>query len=162
GVGGPAHYFVDAPDVESVRGALAWAKERGVPVRVLGGGSNVVVADDGFAGLVLRPALRGRAFREEEGRAVLVARAGEPWEEVVADSVARCLQGLECLSGIPGWAGATPIQNVGAYGQEVAETIERVEVLDRATLEAVSLTANECRFAYRDSRFKSEDPERFI
>ena len=161
GVGGRARYFFDATSVEAVKAALAWAKQRGVETRILGGGSNVVVADDGFDGLVLRTAIRGRSFMHG-GDIVLTVGAGEPWDDVVRESVERGLQGLECLSGIPGWAGATPIQNVGAYGQEVAETVVAVEVLDRATLEVRELSAEECRFAYRDSRFKSEDPDRFV
>ena len=162
GVGGAARFFFDAPDAASVRQALAWAKERGVAVRVLGGGSNVVVPDGGFDGLVLRPLLRGLRFRDSGSDVEVAVQAGETWDDVVGDCVERELQGLECLSGIPGWAGATPIQNVGAYGQEVAETIDRVDVLDRATLETKTLAAAACRFAYRDSRFKSEDPERFV
>ncbi|HVR20593.1 MAG TPA: UDP-N-acetylmuramate dehydrogenase [Polyangiaceae bacterium] len=162
GIGGVARFFFDAPDVASVRAALSWAKGRGTPTRILGGGSNVVVSDDGFDGLVLRTAIRGCVFRDAEQSVELTVHAGEPWDDVVRASVARGLQGLECLSGIPGWAGATPIQNVGAYGQEVAECIERVDVLDRSTLEPLSLAASECRFAYRDSRFKSDDPERFV
>jgi UDP-N-acetylmuramate dehydrogenase len=162
GVGGPARFFLDATSAAEVRGALEWAKRRGAPVRILGGGSNVVVADDGFDGLVLRTAIRGRAFRDVDGGAELSVGAGEPWDDVVRESVERELQGLECLSGIPGWAGATPIQNVGAYGQEVAETIASVEVLERTTGETTTLTGTECRFAYRDSRFKAEDAERFV
>jgi UDP-N-acetylmuramate dehydrogenase len=162
GVGGAARFFVDAEDVPTARAALAWAAERGVRLRVLGGGSNVVVSDGGFDGLVLRPALRGLTFHDAGEHVEVTAGAGEPWDGVVKACVERGLQGLECLSGIPGWAGATPIQNVGAYGQEVAETLERVEVLDRRTLEQATLGAAECRFAYRDSRFKSDDPERFV
>jgi UDP-N-acetylmuramate dehydrogenase len=162
GVGGAARFFVDAADAASVGEALAWAKRRGVPSRILGGGSNVVVSDDGFDGLVLQPALRGRSFREAHGGIELDVGAGELWDDVVRDSVERGLSGIECLSGIPGWAGATPIQNVGAYGQEVAETIVRVEVLDRTTLEISALTQSECRFRYRDSLFKSEEPDRFV
>jgi UDP-N-acetylmuramate dehydrogenase len=162
GVGGPARFFVDANDVTAVRAALAWARQRDVRTRILGGGSNVVAADDGFDGLVLRPALRGLAFHGTGEHVDVVVSAGETWDDVVEKCVERGLQGLECLSGIPGWAGATPIQNVGAYGQEVSETIERVDVLDRATHELTTLTSKECRFAYRDSRFKSDDPDRFV
>jgi UDP-N-acetylmuramate dehydrogenase len=133
-----------------------------VPVRVLGGGSNLVVADAGFDGLVLAMALRGVAFSAASGDARLTAQGGEPWDDVVASAVARGLAGLEGLSGIPGCAGATPIQNVGAYGQEVAETIESVRAIDRETGTAVELSAAECRFAYRDSFFKAEAPERYV
>jgi UDP-N-acetylmuramate dehydrogenase len=162
GVGGVARWFLDTPDVGALREALAWAKGAGVSVRILGGGSNVVVSDAGFDGLVLRTALRGRVFRDVGRDVELTAHAGEPWDDLVRDSVERGLQGLECLSGIPGWAGATPIQNVGAYGQDVSESIEAVEVLDRATLETASLSAADCAFSYRDSRFKSGEPERFV
>jgi UDP-N-acetylmuramate dehydrogenase len=162
GVGGAARFFVDAADATSAGEALAWAKRRGIPTRILGGGSNVVISDDGFDGLVLQPALRDRSFREAHTGIELDVGAGELWDDVVRDSVERGLSGIECLSGIPGWAGATPIQNVGAYGQEVAETIVRVEVLDRATLEVSALSSSECRFRYRDSFFKSEEPDRFV
>jgi UDP-N-acetylmuramate dehydrogenase len=162
GVGGVARWFLDTPDVGALREALAWAKGAGVSVRILGGGSNVVVSDAGFDGLVLRTALRGRVFRDVGRDVELTAHAGEPWDDLVRDSVERGLQGLECLSGIPGWAGATPIQNVGAYGQDVSESIEAVEVLDRVTLETSSLSAADCAFSYRDSRFKSGEPDRFV
>jgi UDP-N-acetylmuramate dehydrogenase len=162
GVGGKARFFVDATDPASVGEALAWARGRGVPARILGGGSNVVVADGGFDGLVVRPALRGLSFRDANDHVELDVGAGELWDDVVRDSVNRGLFGIECLSGIPGWAGATPIQNVGAYGQEVAETILRVEVLDRTTLEVSALAPGACRFRYRDSLFKSEEPDRFV
>lgn len=162
GVGGEARYLVEARDESQVLEALEWARARGVAVRVLGGGSNLVVADAGFDGLVLAVALRGISFSSEAGDAVLEARAGEPWDDVVACAVARGLAGLEGLSGIPGCAGATPIQNVGAYGQEVAETITRVRAVDRSTLRVVELSGAECKFAYRDSFFKSEAPERFV
>jgi len=162
GVGGEASFVSDATDEASVLAAFRWAKERGIHVRVLGGGSNVVVADGGFDGLVVRMLTRGRSFTAGDGELMLDAAAGEPWDELVAESVARGAQGLECLSGIPGLTGATPIQNVGAYGQDVAETIARVRVLDRETLTTRELDAAACRFAYRDSFFKSEAPERYV
>jgi UDP-N-acetylmuramate dehydrogenase len=162
GVGGNARYLVEAGNEQQVLEALEWARGRGAPVRVLGGGSNLVVSDDGFDGLVLVVALRGLAFSSASGDAVLEARAGERWDDVVQSAVARGLAGLEGLSGIPGCAGATPIQNVGAYGQEVAETISRVRAVDRSSLQIVELSRADCRFAYRDSFFKSEAPERFV
>lgn len=162
GVGGAARYLVEAHDEAEALEALEWARSRGLPVRILGGGSNLVVADAGFDGLVLAVALRGVSFSSESGDAVLEARAGEPWDDVVARAVARGLSGVESLSGIPGSAGATPLQNVGAYGQEVAETITRVRAIDRSTLRVVELSGAECKFAYRDSFFKSEAPERFV
>ncbi|RYZ09410.1 MAG: UDP-N-acetylmuramate dehydrogenase [Myxococcales bacterium] len=162
GVGGKARYFALARSESDVIQALGWAKAREVPVRVLGGGSNLVVADQGFDGLVVGVELRGVSFSPTTGGALLTARAGEPWDDVVESAVRRGLAGLEGLSGIPGSVGATPIQNVGAYGQEVAETIDSVRAVDRATLEPLELDAKACRFSYRDSFFKSEAPERFV
>jgi len=162
GVGGRARYLVEARSESDVLEALGWAKQRGVKVRVLGGGSNLVVADAGFDGLVIAMGLRGVHCSTESGDARVTAQGGEPWDNVVAYAVGRGLAGLEGLSGIPGCAGATPIQNVGAYGQEVAETIESVRAIDRETQAAVELSAKDCRFAYRDSFFKSEAPERFV
>jgi UDP-N-acetylmuramate dehydrogenase len=161
-VGGRARHFVDAGDEPTLVEALRWATERGLRVAVLGGGSNLVVSDAGFDGLVIRVAPRGCRFQSlPDGTTALVAAAGEPWDALVADAVARGLAGLECLSGIPGLAGATPIQNVGAYGQEVADTIRAVRVLDRATLQVRELDAAACGFGYRDSRFKRA-PEAFV
>jgi UDP-N-acetylmuramate dehydrogenase len=161
-VGGDARHFTEATDEEAVIAALRWAAGRDLPVAILGGGSNVVAADAGFDGLVIRVAPRGLRFGAAAGGAVAVtAAAGEPWDDLVAQTVARGLGGLECLSGIPGLAGATPIQNVGAYGQEVAETIRFVRVLDRATWQPEELAAADCGFGYRDSRFKRE-PQSFV
>jgi UDP-N-acetylmuramate dehydrogenase len=162
GVGGPARYLVEARSEGELVEALTWASQHGVAVRVLGGGSNLVVADAGFEGLVLVVALRGIQLSNDTGDAVLSAKAGEPWDGVVARSVARGLGGLEGLSGIPGCAGATPIQNVGAYGQEVAETIVSVRAIDRLSRLPVELTAADCHFQYRDSFFKSQAPERYV
>jgi UDP-N-acetylmuramate dehydrogenase len=162
GVGGAAEHFVRATDEASLVAALRWAKARGVSTRILGGGSNVVIPDGGVSGLVIRIGQRGRRFTPAGGLVELEVAAGEPWDGVVEESVRRDLQGLECLSGIPGLAGATPIQNVGAYGQEVAETIVRVRALERTTLDVVELEAKDCGFSYRDSRFKSAEPERFV
>jgi UDP-N-acetylmuramate dehydrogenase len=152
-LGGPAHYFCRAVSVEDAVGALDWAQERALPVFVLGGGSNLVVGDEGFPGLVLQLATRGVEFSQDS---LLCAQAGEPWDDVVAAAVARDLAGIECLSGIPGVVGATPIQNVGAYGQEVADTIRSVRVLDRHSLKVSERSAAECGFGYRTSVWKRE------
>lgn len=153
-VGGVARYWVEPTSLEAVREALAWADSEGVNVVVLGGGSNVLVADRGLDALVLRPRLDGISF-EPNGDAVIArAGAGVAWDALVEASVARDLQGLECLSGIPGDVGGTPIQNVGAYGQEVADTICEVVAIDRATRERVTLDHAACGFGYRDSVFK--------
>jgi UDP-N-acetylmuramate dehydrogenase len=162
GVGGAARWFVEAADEAAVRAAHAWARERRVPLRVLGGGSNLVVADAGVDALVVRIALRGLSHRERDGAVELTAAAGEPWDGVVASSVERGWAGLECLSGIPGLVGATPIQNVGAYGQEVSDTVVAVRALDTTTGEIAALGAADCGFAYRDSMFKREAPGRFV
>lgn len=162
GVGGTARYLVEARAENDIVEALEWASRAGVAVRVLGGGSNLVVADAGFDGLVVAIGLRGIACSSASGDALVTVQAGEPWDAVVERAVSRGLSGLEGLSGIPGCAGATPIQNVGAYGQEVAETIISVRAIDRTTRRAVELSAKECRFAYRESFFKSEAPERYV
>jgi UDP-N-acetylmuramate dehydrogenase len=162
GVGGPARWLVKARREAEILDALDWAAARGVPVRVLGGGSNVVVADEGLEALVIQIALRGREAREAAGTVDLTAAAGEPWDELVGHAVERGWAGLECLSGIPGLVGATPIQNVGAYGQDVSQTVTGLRAVDRASRRVVTLSAPECRFGYRDSLFRSVEPDRFL
>jgi len=160
-LGGPARHFVEAADEGAVVEALRWADGRKSPVAILGGGSNMVVSDAGFDGLIVRIATRGIAFDTSAGEATVTAAAGEPWDALVAEAVGRGLGGLECLSGIPGLVGATPIQNVGAYGQEVAETIRAVRVLERGAWRTRELSPEDCGFGYRDSSFK-RDPNRFV
>jgi len=162
GVGGRAAHFARVTNEAELHDALAWAKQRALEVRVLGGGSNIVVADAGFPGLVIDLALRGTSVHESATSVEVRAAAGEPWDDFVAAMIAHDLQGLECLSGIPGRVGATPIQNVGAYGQDVSETILRVSTLDRASGAERVFSAPECQFSYRDSWFKSHAPGRFI
>jgi UDP-N-acetylmuramate dehydrogenase len=162
GVGGPARWFVEATDEATVIAAHAWAHARGVGVRILGGGSNVVVPDAGIDGLVLRITLRGVTTRDAGGALEVSAAAGEPWDDLVRATVERGWAGLECLSGIPGLVGATPIQNVGAYGQEVSDTVVAVRVLDTRSGDIATLPATACGFAYRDSMFKSGEPGRWI
>jgi UDP-N-acetylmuramate dehydrogenase len=156
-VGGPAARLVTAHSADEIVAAVAGADAAGEPVLLLGGGSNLVVADSGWPGAVVM--LRSRGI--EAGRAgdgvELTVQAGEPWDDLVARAVADGLAGIECLAGIPGLTGATPVQNVGAYGQEVAETIGAVRVFDRQTGDVVDLTPSECGFGYRDSRFKHSD-----
>ena len=149
-LGGPAARLVPARTEAELAEAVRSAYE---PLLVLAGGSNVVIADDGFPGTVVRVLTRG----VERDGARMTVQAGEPWDELVADCVAAGLQGFECLAGIPGSTGATPIQNVGAYGQEVAETVESVRVLDRASGRIEELPAAECGFRYRSSVFKYRD-----
>lgn len=160
-LGGPAAYYVEVTARSQVTEALRWAAARGVPAAILGGGSNLVVGDAGYPGLVLRMATRG-IQRADEGEHVLLAvEAGEPWQNVVDAALARELAGIECLTGIPGSAGATPIQNVGAYGQEIGDALVDVDVLDRRTMQELRLTRAQCELRYRDSLFKRE-PERFV
>jgi UDP-N-acetylmuramate dehydrogenase len=162
GLGGPARYYTEATHEDGVRAAESWAKERGLPLLVLGGGSNLVIADEGFPGLVLHLALAGVTQRSLDGDIELEAGAGEDWDRLVARTVEAGLAGFECLSGIPGRVGATPIQNVGAYGQEVKDTLTRLEVFDRETLDTLWLDNDACEFGYRQSRFKERDRGRYI
>ena len=162
GVGGTARWLARASSAADVAAAHEWADARGVGLFVLGGGSNLVIADEGFDGLVLQVALGGVSAEQRDGSTVIHAGAGESWDELVAFAVDRGLAGLECLSGIPGTVGGTPIQNVGAYGQEVAAVIESVTAFDRRDKRTIALPAAECGFAYRMSRFKGRDAGRFI
>jgi UDP-N-acetylmuramate dehydrogenase len=162
GVGGPARHYLAAGTVDQARAGLRWAAERDLPVLVLGGGSNLVVADEGFPGLVLHVKLRGIEATAGESGVELRASAGEEWDPLVRLAVEKGWAGLECLSGIPGRVGATPIQNVGAYGQDVSATIARVEALHLGRGALVSFSNAECGFAYRDSRFKREDRGRYL
>jgi UDP-N-acetylmuramate dehydrogenase len=169
GLGGPARHFVVAGTDEEIIAAVRAADRRNEPLLVLGGGSNLVISDDGFPGTVIQVATKGIHRTTDPGAGpdaagpgqaepgapvTMTVAAGEDWDTVVASCVAADLAGLECLSGIPGLVGATPIQNVGAYGQEVADTITRVRAYDRATAEVVDLAAADCGFGYRTSAFK--------
>ncbi len=157
-LGGPAKHFVRVSDERTLAGALQWAAERGLASAILGGGSNVIVRDEGYDGLVIQMAIEDLQFRPG-GK--VIAGAGVPWERVIEGAVSRAWAGLECLTGIPGSTGATPIQNVGAYGQEVSEVIEAVQVLRRDDLCAEELAPADCGFSYRDSVLKRQ-PERFV
>jgi UDP-N-acetylmuramate dehydrogenase len=160
GLGGPPRGFVRAESEEDLIEAVWAADGGGEPVLILGGGSNLVVADEGFDGTVIQVATTGIDW--DPGERLLSVAAGEAWDTVVAWTIAAGLAGLECLSGIPGLAGATPIQNVGAYGQEVAETITAVRTYDRVTGQ-ISIIPNErCGFGYRNSVFKRDDARRHV
>lgn len=156
GVGGPARHYVRASTLDQLRASLLEAREAQLPVYVLGGGSNLLVADAGVPGVVLQAAILGHEVISEDDATVCVrVNAGEDWDRFVAESVACGWAGLECLSGIPGWVGAAPIQNIGAYGQEVSQVIESVEVMDLKT-GALSVMPNAaCEFSYRSSVFKT-------
>jgi len=163
GIGGPARFFVRAESVDDVREAMAFADAQSLPLLILAGGSNVLIADEGFDGVVVHLELRGITIEsEDDDFAIVNVAAGEDWDDFVALAVDSDWAGIECLSGIPGSAGATPIQNVGAYGQEVSETIIRVEVLDRASGRVNDLTNWDCRFGYRTSVFKTAARDRYV
>lgn len=162
GVGGPARFFVEALDESAVLSAHEWAQSRSVPFLVLGGGSNLLVADDGVDALVVKIGLRGISINEDAKAVEITAAAGEPWDPLIRMAVERGWAGLECLSGIPGLVGATPIQNVGAYGQDVSSTVTSVRVLDTRTARIAHLPSAQCGFAYRDSLFKSGQPGRYV
>jgi UDP-N-acetylmuramate dehydrogenase len=152
GVGGPASRLLEVSTAAELIDAVRSADERCEPVLLLGGGSNLVVSDEGFDGLVILIRLCG--VSQVDGR--LVVAAGEPWDGLVSYAVTAGLAGIECLAGIPGLVGATPIQNVGAYGQEVADVITRVRAYDRSSGQLRDLPPAECDFRYRSSRFKGE------
>jgi len=162
GLGGAARYFTECLSVDAIRHALDTAAEKTLPVQVLGGGSNTIFADAGFPGLVMRVALDGLAFDEERGAATVTAGAGVEWDALVREVVGRGLTGIECLAGIPGLVGATPMQNVGAYGQEIAQTLVRVKCLDRMSGREMVFGPADCRFGYRTSRFKRGDRDRYV
>jgi UDP-N-acetylenolpyruvoylglucosamine reductase len=171
GLGGPARRFVSASTERELVAAVRAADQRGEPLLVLGGGSNLVVCDDGFDGTVVHVATAGIRLAQGDGPAVgclsgqessvVTAAAGENWDALVGRCVAEGLAGVECLAGIPGLVGATPIQNVGAYGQEVAGTLVAVRGYDRVSGDVAELAAADCGFGYRTSRFK-QDPGRFV
>ncbi len=160
-LGGSAEALVEVSAVADLGEVLEWAVDSNRSVRVLGGGTNVVIADEGVAGLVIVPALRGIDIDRSGDGAVVVAAAGETWDDVVAETVSEGLMGLECLSGIPGTVGATPIQNVGAYGVETSDVVEWVEVFDREAGGVTRLSPAECSFGYRTSWFRRH-PDRSI
>lgn len=158
GIGGPARWYAEAATEADIADASDWARERAVPLFVLGGGSNVLIADEGFPGLVLHVGLKGT---ERDGELFRVG-AGENWDEFVGRAIAANCAGMECLAGIPGTVGGTPVQNVGAYGQEAASIIERVRVFDLVERTFVEFANAECGFAYRRSRFNSTERGRYI
>ncbi len=160
-LGGPARRFVTATDVDALQAAVTEADEAGEPVLLLGGGSNLLVADEGFAGTVVRIATSGVDVESSDEVVIATVAAGESWDGFVVRAVESGWAGVECLSGIPGLVGSTPIQNVGAYGADVAQVIAAVRVFDRRELAGVTLSAAQCRFGYRDSLFK-RSPGRYI
>jgi UDP-N-acetylmuramate dehydrogenase len=162
-LGGTAAYAMAVSDRISLMRALDWARERGLPILMIGSGSNIVWKDEGFPGLLLVNRFsRREVFEEDTGDLYLTVGAGDNWDDTVAYSVSQGLTGIECLSFIPGTCGATPIQNVGAYGQEIADVLVTVEAFDMQSGEFVTLRASDCGFGYRTSRFKTTDRGRFF
>jgi UDP-N-acetylmuramate dehydrogenase len=161
-IGGPARWFAEAASEDDIAAGIAFAAERHLPLFVLGGGSNLLVSDAGFPGLVLRIALRGITSIQESGRVIVSSAAGEDWDGLVAYAVDTRYSGIECLSGIPGTVGGTPVQNVGAYGQEVSQTIVTVRAFDRTKGVFVDLSSAACGFSYRRSIFNTVQKERYI
>ena len=161
-IGGPARWFAEAANEDDIAVGVAFAAERHLPLFVLGGGSNLLVSDAGFSGLVLRIALEGISSTQENGRVIVSSAAGEDWDGLVAYAVGAGCAGIECLSGIPGTVGGTPVQNVGAYGQEVSQTIVAVRAFDRTTGVFVDLSSAGCGFSYRRSIFNTVQKERYI
>jgi UDP-N-acetylmuramate dehydrogenase len=163
GIGGPARWFVSSETEADISESAAWAREKGIPLFLLGGGSNLLVDDAGFNGLVLHIALKGITVQEgmlSAGRLYQVA-AGEDWDQFVQRTIEDDCAGLECLAGIPGTVGGTPVQNVGAYGQEVSSVIDHVRAFDLHQQTFVELSATDCAFAYRHSRFNTTDLGRY-
>jgi UDP-N-acetylmuramate dehydrogenase len=159
-VGGPARFYTLAESEQQILGAFEYAKKHSLDAFVLGGGSNILVSDRGFDGIVVHVALKGIEKTESTGR--ITVQAGENWDPFVAYCVDHDLAGLECLSGIPGFVGGTPVQNVGAYGQEVSESIVAVRCFDRDAGRIVDLSNSDCGFRYRTSIFNSTDRDRYV
>jgi UDP-N-acetylmuramate dehydrogenase len=161
-VGGPARFLIKAKTEEQVCEGLYFAQKRGCPVFILGGGSNILVADSGFPGVVLRIELSGIEPLDSAAGERISAAAGQEWDSFIQFCVDRNLAGVECMSGIPGTVGGTPVQNVGAYGEEASEVILRTRVLDRKTYSILNLTNEDCRFAYRTSIFNTTCNDRYV
>ncbi|HSX35306.1 MAG TPA: UDP-N-acetylmuramate dehydrogenase [Patescibacteria group bacterium] len=162
-LGGVAAYAVDVHSREEVKAAVEWAEARGLPIIMIGTGSNIVWRDEGFPGLlIINKMLRFEEQNEDDENYYVTIGAGEPWDSVVARVVAKGMTGIECLSLIPGTAGATPVQNVGAYYQDISSVCVSVEAYDLNNREFVTIPSFECGFAYRTSRFKKADHGRFL
>ena len=162
-IGGPARYFADVTSEPELVEAVRFARERELPIFTLGGGSNLLVADEGFGGLVIHVAFNASIMREDAGVDVYFdVSAGTDWDALVLHVCERGLSGMECLAGIPGLVGGSPIQNIGAYGQEVSQTIATVRALDLETMKFATIPAAECGFAYRTSVFNSTARRRYI
>ncbi len=160
-IGGPAKHFCVVRNEDELIEAVNFSKKYRVPFFVLGGGSNILVADEGFEGIVIKMEMKGVTYKEEGTDVFVTASAGENWDSFVSQIVEKGLYGLENLSYIPGTVGAAPVQNIGAYGSELKDTVISVHVLDVVKDEYKDLSNTECKFSYRDSIFK-EDPKKYI
>jgi UDP-N-acetylmuramate dehydrogenase len=163
-IGGPARFLVEAKSIGEIEECVRFARGKDLPLFILGGGSNLVVADAGWSGLILKVGITGieRSGKSDDGRSLFHVGAGESWDRFVSQAVRAQCAGVECLSGIPGNVGGTPVQNVGAYGQEVSDTIESVEVLDLKDNQVRELCQEACAFTYRSSIFNTSERGRFI
>ncbi|OHA26517.1 MAG: UDP-N-acetylenolpyruvoylglucosamine reductase [Candidatus Taylorbacteria bacterium RIFCSPHIGHO2_02_FULL_46_13] len=161
-IGGPARYFCRVQSLPDLKEAVAFGKKNRLPFLILGGGSNILLPDNGFPGLVVKIDILGLEFKEEMKILEVVAGAGEIWDDLVALSVQKDLWGMENLSGIPGTVGGAPVQNIGAYGMELAKLVEWVEVYDSKTGKVRQLSVRECKFGYRDSLFKKPEGKHLI
>lgn len=161
-IGGEARFFCVATSVDDVIEAVEFAREKSLPIFVLGGGSNVLVADEGFPGLVIKIEITGIEENDRGEEVELIIGAGVDWDECVAFAVSKKLSGLENLSLIPGTVGAAPVQNIGAYGAEVKDTISWVEAVDSTTGDVETISNDECQFSYRDSMFKTSGKKYII
>jgi UDP-N-acetylmuramate dehydrogenase len=161
-VGGTAEYFIAITSQSEVVEAIQFARSRSLPILVLGGGSNILVSDEGFRGVVIYNKLRGISEESQGSRTILKVASGEVWDDLVKYAVERDLHGIECLAGIPGTVGAAPVQNIGAYGQEASETITAVKAIDLETLEISKFSNDQCNFSYRKSLFNTTGKDLYV
>lgn len=161
-LGGNAKYLAEVEDYHDIPRIITWAEENNLPVKMIGGGSNIIWSDEGFSGVIIVNKIPGFEIQDQGEQQFIVVGSGEDWDSVVARSVEAGLSGLECLSLIPGTAGATPVQNVGAYGKEAADTLVCVQAYDKKEQKMVVLPKSDCGFGYRSSRFNTTDKGRFF
>jgi len=161
-IGGSANYYTEVFSLEELKAALAYAATTSLPVFILGGGSNILVSDEGFSGLVIKNSLRGITFSDYPKTVDCSVYAGEPWEDVVSTTVQRNLQGIENLALIPGSFGGAIVQNIGAYGSEIKDAVQWVDTLDVETGDMARFSCHDCEFAYRNSFFKTKEGKRYV
>lgn len=162
-IGGLARFYCSVETEDELVEACKFAREKNLAIFILGGGSNILISDRGFDGLVIRMKMKGVEYMEnEDGTVIVSAAAGEQWDDLVEQTVGKGMYGLENLSAIPGTVGAAPVQNIGAYGAEVSNTLIKVRVLEMETLTFKEFSKEECSFSYRDSRFKHEKGKHVI